>query len=197
MRADRHVVIAEVNDTRFSVGSAYYRDGVKVQCTMRFSEGRWRVETVHQVWALAPGEPYRADVEKAKDQACLIALVRSEAELADKCRELQHRNEIAVLNWMSREAVQENAIEKLEGEETMSESEQGDGGESEWRRIEKYILDYGGWELTVESAEVSGWKWTAQWYGDGGREARTVSWYAATRQKAQEAAVAAVDLRNR
>jgi len=197
MRADRHVVIAEVNDTRFSVGSAYYLDGVKVQCTMLFSEGRWGVETVHKAWTLAGGEPYRVDVEKAKDQACLIALVRSEAELANECREMQRRNEIAFLNWLSREAVQANAgkIEELEEKETMSDSERGDG--VEWERVEKYIADYKGWELTVELEEKNGWKWTAQWHGDGGRETRTASWYAATRQKAQEAAVAAVDLRNR
>lgn len=179
MRAERYVVISEVNDTRLNPGSANYRDGVKVQCTMRFSMGRWIVETVHHVWTLEGGQPYKADVEKAKDQACLIVLVRSETELADECRELQHR------------------IDQLEGkgEEPMSESEQGDGGN--WEQVEKYILDYEGWELTVEPAESNGWKWTAVWYGEGGRETRTVSWYAATREEAQEAAVAAVDLRNR
>ena len=66
-----------------------------------------------------------------------------------------------------------------------------------WEPVEKYILDYEGWELTVEPAEKSSWKWTAVWYGAGGRETRTVSWSAATRQEAQAAAVAAVDMRNR
>lgn len=178
MRAERYVVISEVNDTRLNPGSANYRDGVKVQCTMRFSMGRWIVETVHHVWTLEGGQPYKADVEKAKDQACLIVLVRSETELADECRELQHR------------------IEELEGEESMNESEQGETG-VKWEQVEKYILDYKDWELTVEPAEKNEWKWTAQWNGHGGRETRTVSWYAATRQKAQEAAVAAVDMRNR
>lgn len=179
MRAERYLVISEVNDTRLNVGSAKYRDGVKVQCALRFSEGRWIIDTVYHVWALAGGEPYEVDVENAKEKACLQALARSEAELADECRELQHR------------------IEELEGkgEESMSESEQGDGGK--WERVEKYILDYEGWELTVEPAEANGWKWTAVWYGDGGRETRTVSWYAATRKEAQAAAVAAVDMRNR
>ena len=93
MRAERYGIIAEVNDTRFNPGSANYRDGVKVQCTMRFSMGRWIVETVHHVWTLEGGEPYKVDVENAKEKACLQALARSEAELADKCRELQHRIE--------------------------------------------------------------------------------------------------------
>ena len=89
----------------------------------------------------------------------------------------------------------QKVVKESEGEEPMSESEQGDGGN--WERVEKYILDYEGWELTVEPAENSGWKWTAVWYGHGGRETRTVAWYAATRHKAQAAAVAAVDMRNR
>lgn len=89
----------------------------------------------------------------------------------------------------------EKFVKKSDREEPMSDSEQGDAGK--WERVEKWILDYEGWELTVEPAEKSGWKWTAVWYGDAGRETRTVSWYAATRQKAQAAAVAAVDMRNR
>lgn len=180
MRADRYLVIAEVNDTRFNPGSVNYRDGVKVQCTMRFSMGRWIVETVHHVWTLAGAQPYKSDIENAKEKACLQALARSEAELADKCRELQHR------------------IDQLEGrgDEPVSESEQGETG-VKWERVEKLIADYEGWELTVEPTERSGWKWTAQWNGHGGTETRTVSWYAATRRKAQQDAVAAVDMRNR
>ena len=181
MRADRYGIIAEVNDTRLNVGSASYWGGVKVLCTMRFSEGRWRVDTVDHVWTKAGGEPCKADLENAKENACLQALVRSEAELADECRELQHRIE--------------ELEGKGEGEEPMSESEQGDGGN--WEQVEKYILDYEDWELTVEPEESNGWKWTAVWYGEGGRETRTVSWYAATREEAQAAAVAAVDMRNR
>ena len=177
MRAERYGIIAEVNDTRFNPGSANDRDGVKIGCTVRFSEGRWIVESVNDVMTVGGGEPYKVDVENAKEKACLQALVRSEAELADECRELQHR------------------IDELEGEEPMSESEFEAG--VKWEKVEKIIADYEDWELTVEPAEKNGWKWTAQWNGHGGRETRTVSWYAATRKEAQEAAVAAVDMRNR
>ena len=180
MRADRYLIISEVNDTRLGVRNANYLDGVRVRCTMQFSMGRWRVETVHHVWTLAGGEPYAVDVEKAKEQACLIALARSEAELADECRELQHR------------------IDELEGkgEESMNESEQGETG-VKWEKVEKWISFYEDWELTVEPEESNGWKWTAVRHSDDGTETRTGSWYAATRQKAQAAAVDAVDMRNR
>jgi hypothetical protein len=68
--------------------------------------------------------------------------------------------------------------------------------ENKWEQVEKWILDYEGWELTVEPAE-SGWKWSAVWNGHQGRETRTVSWYAETRQEAQRAAIAAVQARER
>lgn len=89
----------------------------------------------------------------------------------------------------------EKFVKESEGDGPMSESEFEAG--VKWERVEKYIADYEGWELTVEPAESNGWKWTAQWNGHGGRETRTVSWYAATRRKAQQDAVAAVDMRNR
>ena len=89
----------------------------------------------------------------------------------------------------------EKFVKKPEGEEPMSESEFEAG--VKWQPVQKLIADYEGWELTVEPAESNGWRWTAVWYGEGGRETRTVSWYAATRRQAQQDAVAAVDLRNR